>query len=71
MVRKDDKAFKTVVDKAMTDIYKSGQINAIYDEVVREAGAAQGHQPEPADGRRRSRRWSPSPTDSGDPKVYE
>ena len=30
MLRKDDKEFKAVVDKAMTDIYKSGQINAIY-----------------------------------------
>ena len=32
MVRKDDKAFKAVVDKAMTAIYKSGQINAIYSK---------------------------------------
>src|SRR5258708_7547937 len=30
MLRKDDKAFKAVADKAMTDVYKSGQINAIY-----------------------------------------
>jgi glutamate/aspartate transport system substrate-binding protein len=32
MLRKDDKAFKAVVDKAMSDIYKSGQINAIYSK---------------------------------------
>src|SRR5258706_791455 len=32
MLRKDDKAFKAVVDKAMTDISKSGQINAIYSK---------------------------------------
>ncbi len=30
MLRKDDKAFKAVVDRAMTQIYKSGEINAIY-----------------------------------------
>src|SRR5215813_11457103 len=32
MLRKDDKAFKAVADKAMTDVYKSGAINAIYDK---------------------------------------
>src|SRR3954454_17862145 len=32
MVRKDDKAFKQVVDAAMTKIYKSGDINAIYSK---------------------------------------
>ena len=32
MLRKDDKEFKAVVDKAMTQIYKSGQINAIYSK---------------------------------------
>jgi len=32
MLRKDDKAFKAAVDKAMTDIYKSGRINAIYSK---------------------------------------
>src|SRR5437868_1728061 len=32
MVRKDDAAFKKVVDNAMSQIYKSGQINAIYDK---------------------------------------
>src|SRR5262247_60360 len=32
MVRRDDPAFKKVVDAAMTDIYKSGQVNAIYDK---------------------------------------
>src|SRR5437879_2500058 len=30
MLRKDDVAFKKVVDAAMVNIYKSGQINAIY-----------------------------------------
>src|SRR3954454_7537511 len=32
MVRKDDAAFKKVVDNAMINIYKSGQINAIYQK---------------------------------------
>src|SRR6185436_13952638 len=32
MLRKDDAAFKKVVDAAMTQIYKSGQINAIYSK---------------------------------------
>ena len=32
MVRKDDAAFKKVADAAMTNVFKSGQINAIYDK---------------------------------------
>jgi glutamate/aspartate transport system substrate-binding protein len=32
MVRKDDAEFKKVVDGAMTNIYKSGEINKIYDK---------------------------------------
>src|SRR5919108_1058645 len=32
MLRRDDAAFKKVVDGAMTAVYKSGQINAIYDK---------------------------------------
>lgn len=32
MLRKDDPAFKKVVDNAMTRIYKSGEINKIYDK---------------------------------------
>src|SRR3954454_598452 len=32
MLRKDDNEFKKVVDAAMTNIYKSGQINAIYQK---------------------------------------
>jgi glutamate/aspartate transport system substrate-binding protein len=30
MVRKDDKAFKDVADRALAQVYKSGEINAIY-----------------------------------------
>src|SRR4026209_2218941 len=32
MVRKDDTAFKDVADKALSQVYKSGQINAIYSK---------------------------------------
>jgi glutamate/aspartate transport system substrate-binding protein len=32
MLRKDDAAFKKVVNAAMTNLYKSGQIRAIYDK---------------------------------------
>src|SRR6201984_1103525 len=32
MLRRDDAPFKAVVDAAMTNVYKSGAINAIYDK---------------------------------------
>ena len=32
MLRKDDKAFKDLADKALSQVYKSGQINAIYSK---------------------------------------
>jgi glutamate/aspartate transport system substrate-binding protein len=32
MLRKDDPEFKKLVDAAMTKVYKSGEINAIYDK---------------------------------------
>jgi len=32
MLRRDDPAFKKVVDGAMTAIYKGGEINAIYEK---------------------------------------
>jgi len=70
MLRKDDKAFKAVVDKAMTGVYKSGQINAIYSKWFEKPvppkninlklpmGAA-------------FKKVVAKPTDSGDPKAYE
>ena len=70
MLRKDDKAFKAVVDKAMVDTYKSGAINAIYSKWFEKPippkninlnlpmGAA-------------FKKVVAKPTDSGDPKVYE
>ncbi|MGP4788017.1 glutamate/aspartate ABC transporter substrate-binding protein [Psychrobacter sp. 1Y11] len=32
MLRKDDPEFKAVVDKALTDVFSSGEINSIYDK---------------------------------------
>jgi glutamate/aspartate transport system substrate-binding protein len=70
MVRKDDKAFKVAVDKAMTDIYKSGQINAIYSKWF--------EKPVPPKNINLSLPMSAAfkkvvanPTSSGDPKAYE
>lgn len=70
MLRKDDPAFKKVVDAAMTHIYKSGEINAIYDKWFLK--------PVPPKGINLNVPMSPQfkkvvehPTSSGDPKVYE
>jgi glutamate/aspartate transport system substrate-binding protein len=70
MVRKDDKAFKAVVDKAMSAIYTSGQINAIYSKWF--------ERPVPPKNINLALPMSPAfkkvvakPTDSGDPKAYE
>ena len=32
MMRKDDPKFKAVVDEALANVYKSGEINSIYDK---------------------------------------
>ena len=70
MVRKDDKAFKQVVDAAMTKIYKSGDINAIYAKWFQK--------PIPPKGLNLAIPMSDSfkkvvanPTDSGDPAAYK
>ncbi|HEU5177624.1 MAG TPA: transporter substrate-binding domain-containing protein, partial [Burkholderiales bacterium] len=70
MLRKDDPAFKKVVDAAMTQTYKSGAINGIYSKWF--------EKPVPPKGINLSLPMSPAfkkvvanPTDSGDPKVYE
>ena len=69
MVRKDDKAFKAVADKAMADVYKSGQINAIYEKWFQK--------PVPPKGINLAlpmgdsfKKVVANPTDSGDPKAY-
>jgi len=70
MLRKDDKAFKAVADKAMTEVYKSGQINAIYSKWF--------EKPVPPKGINMNlpmtaafKKVVANPTSSGDPKVYE
>ena len=70
MVRKDDKAFKEVADKALSQVYKSGQINAIYSKWF--------EKPVPPKNVNLNLPMSPAlkkvmanPTSSGDPKAYE
>jgi glutamate/aspartate transport system substrate-binding protein len=70
MVRKDDKAFKAVADRAMQSVYKSGQINAIYEKWFQN--------PVPPKGinlrlpmTEAFKKVVAKPTDSGDPKAYE
>jgi glutamate/aspartate transport system substrate-binding protein len=70
MVRKDDKAFKAVADKAMSEVYKSGQINAIYDKWFTKPVPPKGinlNLPMTA----AFKKVVAKPTDSGDPKAYE
>jgi len=70
MVRKDDAAFKKVVDDAMSNVYQSGQINAIYEKWFLK--------PVPPKGinlnvpmSRQFKAVVAKPTDSGDPAVYK
>jgi glutamate/aspartate transport system substrate-binding protein len=70
MLRKDDTAFKKVVDAAMVSIYKSGEINKIYDKWFQK--------PIPPKGLNLAIPMSDSfkkvvakPTDSGDPADYK
>jgi glutamate/aspartate transport system substrate-binding protein len=70
MLRKDDTAFKKVVDAAMVNIYKSGQINQIYEKWFQH--------PIPPKGLNLNIPMSPqfkkvvaNPTDSGDPNDYK
>jgi len=69
MLRKDDVAFKKVVNAAMTDIYKSGQINPIYEKWFLK--------PIPPKGINLNvpmsdqfKKVIANPTDSGDPAAY-
>jgi glutamate/aspartate transport system substrate-binding protein len=70
MLRKDDPAFKKVVDEAMIGVYKSGEINKIYDKWFLK--------PVPPKGVDLNVPMSDAfkkvvakPTDSGDPKDYQ
>jgi len=69
MVRRDDPAFKKVVDGAMTAIYKGGQINAIYDKWFLKPIPPKGvnlNVPMSA----AFKKVIANPTDSGDPASY-
>jgi len=70
MLRKDDVAFKKVVDAEMIRIFKSGQINAIYEKWFQK--------PIPPKGinlnipmSEQFKRVVSNPTDSGDPADYK
>ena len=70
MVRKGDDAFKKVVDAAMTNVYKSGQINAIYGKWFQKPVPPKGinlNVPMSA----QFKKVVASPTSSGDPKDYQ
>src|SRR5256714_1012819 len=70
MLRKDDTEFKKVVDAAMTNIYKSGEINKIYDKWFQK--------PVPPKGinlnvpmSEQFKKLVKNPTSSGDPADYK
>src|SRR5262245_35101051 len=69
MLRRDDPAFKKVVDGAMTAIYKGGDINAIYDKWFAKPIPPKGinlNVPMSA----AFKKVVANPTDSGDPAAY-
>jgi glutamate/aspartate transport system substrate-binding protein len=70
MVRKDDAAFKKVVDEAMRQIYKSGEINKIYDKwFLKPIPPKNINLNVPMS--EQFKRVVGKPTDSGDPKDYK
>jgi glutamate/aspartate transport system substrate-binding protein len=69
MVRKDDVAFKKVVDAAMVNTYKSGAINGIYNKWFLTAVPPKGvNLNVPMDAA--FKKVLANPTDSGDPAAY-
>jgi glutamate/aspartate transport system substrate-binding protein len=69
MLRRDDPAFKKVVDGAMSAIYKSGDINAVYDKWFLKPVPPKGinlNVPMSA----AFKKVVANPTDSGDPAAY-
>ena len=70
MLRRDDPAFKKVVDEAMRGLYKSGRINAIYEKWFLKPVPPKGinlNVPMSA----QFKKVVANPTDSGDPKNYQ
>jgi glutamate/aspartate transport system substrate-binding protein len=70
MVRKDDAAFKKVVDAAMVNTYRSGAINAIYEKWFLKPVPPKGiNLNVPMDNA--FKKVLANPTDSGDPAAYK
>jgi glutamate/aspartate transport system substrate-binding protein len=69
MVRKDDAAFKKVVDAAMVNTYKSGAINGIYNKWFMAAVPPKGVNLNVPMGDA-FKKVLANPTDSGDPAAY-
>ena len=70
MLRREDPAFKKLVDAAMVRIYKSGEINAIYDKWFLKPIPPRGlnlNVPMSA----QFKKVVAKPTDSGDPEAYK
>jgi glutamate/aspartate transport system substrate-binding protein len=70
MLRRDDPAFKKVVDDSTANLYKSGQINAIYEKWF--------NKPVPPKGINLNvpmsdalKKTFANPTDNGDPAAYK
>jgi len=70
MLRKDDPAFKKVVDDAMIAVYKSGEINKIYDKWFLKPIPPKGVNLNVPMGAA-FKKVVAKPTDSGDPKDYQ
>ena len=70
MVRKDDKAFKAVVDKAVAQLYTSGQINPIYEKWFQKPVPPKGINLNVPQGDALKKVFA-NPTDSGDPAAYK
>jgi glutamate/aspartate transport system substrate-binding protein len=70
MLRKDDPAFKKVVDDAMVAVYKSGEINKIYDKWFLKPIPPKGVNLNVPMGAA-FKKVVAKPTDSGDPKDYQ
>lgn len=70
MLRKDDPAFKKLVDDTMTKIYKSGEINGIYDKWFTKPIPPKGVNLNLPMGAA-FKKVVANPTSSGDPKDYQ
>ena len=70
MLRRDDPAFKKVVDGAVRNLYKTGQINAIYEKWFLKPVPPKGINLNVPMGAA-FKKVVANPTDSGDPKDYQ